>query len=1793
MKLHLPKRLLTALLTAVCASASHADDSASLTLGDVMYVGDSITHGVNSASYRWALHKIFVDNGVGYTEVGYTSGNHTDDNGKDDFNPSSTNSYRGVVFQNVHSAAASQRAYNTAGRADTERLDHTSIQNWLGVSTVDGVAPTKKMNGEDYTGSVNTPNTFVLMLGTNDLLSDPSGSSDYIATPENLTTRMNALLGVDRVSGDMGTIVDTMYKANADATVYVSTIPCWANHTNNNADATREAVNTYNTALKNWANNYNSKNKTNIVVMDVNRGLVDVTKSSFYGVSDMFNAADGHSFISGDMLHPNAQGDLIIAGNMARAMGISGRTAGAERKAAEDFQKHWILNTINAGQYTWNASANGCTAELQGFTLGNGATDGWNTTDNFSFTMANGSVAGTLNINEGYIQWGGSVIFSSAQTNAVLFSADMSTLNENIRMAYINEDSANNIAAGFYVWLGDMLIGEALQGSTSTQNGVYISYNDKITHSLTLFAMDSNGAYAPTVSSYLLSDAPAATAQGVVTVPTGVPVVNGDTSEANKLYANKGEHTEDVWCRVSSGQYSAWTGAHTGGTLEGNVTMIFDGAYKGTGTAFGIVNGSEVTGNVILQFDAADAVYGSWTNTVADYASVVGSYSGAIDGTFKVVINAGAFQYDILGGSYNGSSIGGTDIYINGGSVGRNVYGGSQKGTVGSTSVTITGGYVQGNVYGGGRGNDDANKITGSTSVTITGGTINGDIYAGGSGGTIGGDTALTIDGNLPTLHGDLLSAGGSAGTITGNATLTIKNATANNYIASIDKFTGTLSGGENVDGTSTLVFENTQLSGTAFNSVTVEHFDTINLTNGSNVTLGATALDGANGSTISLTGDSHLTVGGNFSSTAGLNITGGSGSVTLAGQTNTFGGGISVAEGNTLTLSGDLAFNIEDGDFDVSYTYDTTRTTNGLGDVTVRVSGLEHLFSVEGSLNTDAVDIVTVNGSVVDINALASESATYTKEDVVYYVMGPMTDEIENTTSNTTDSNYIYRLSPTEVVKMTSVVNVGKNNHGDGPTPYSIADNAEGYYIGENGILCISADTTSAGVTVQSILANTQGSGDIILRAPGYNDNDSQDTQTRWDITFDGVSQLTGNLYLSPYVQLETSGAYRYQNGIDLYLNDGADISSFNSIVLGYPYTIIHAKGTLGQDEDGNHLNNVTAFGSGDVFIYYESAEKQELVLGGNTTLQPYKYLEAAYANAGASLHLTAYTDVDFRIRHLTSGEDTNSERPTSVRLGMGATEVDSVLTIESFDFDGSIYLDAQARFNGSLKADITLLEGQKLKDSQLIKTYPSNSTVATLSAVLKGKGTYILSDGHSMTYSSFSSFANGAYNFGVLDSNWTGTVEVNNLDATIDAIQGIKIADYGNENSTIHFKGFTGYLKDSTTTVEIKPDLILENTYKEDGSFNMNAYEITGGYEGQDQTYKGNISGTGDFVVSADENMTFNLQGDLSEWKDGAELKVTAGTQAVNFSDAATVINADVLATNGATMNADISNTKAVTVNGKVKADGGTLNLSVNTEQGTTFTNEVKVTKISVGSDSTVKLEAASSAGNINIGSYGEGKVATLSDGLTIEENTVGHGYIADAMISHIQQAGTVELVEVSASNLYLYGNQVQFHSTDSTNQFKFDKQIPYGSERVNEVVFTSDIFSGMILSKDGAQLTLTVDNAVVWGDAVQPDWTNVTIKLEGFTIEQLAGTAGDWDWDKFGLSFEPNSASVATLDNAALSTTVSDLLNDKYEFVKYEQSADGLIIRMYNTPEPTTATLSMLALAALAARRRRASR
>ncbi len=416
-------------------------------LGRVMYVGDSITHGINSASYRWALHKVFVDNGIESTAVGYRKGNHSGG-----VQPGTA--YNGIPFSNIHSAQASARAWELAGRKPGGRYDNTNLANWLGLSS-------KKTDGTAYAGETYQADTFVLLIGTNDLMSDNTAAG---ITP----AKVEGLLGKN---GTMQEIVDTIYKANPQATLFIMTVPCWTRHANCNDAQVHGDVQKYNERLAAWVDKTAGKRDIRLVQLD--RGMVDVAaEAPFYGCDSMFNKPGT------DGLHPNAQGDLLMAGHLAKAMGLHGRTAGLERRAVRDERapeaKPKVLAKGDSLPLKWKEkpSDDGFTAE---FTLqvGNGAKGGWLTgaENALTVTVGNDSLSGTLAIDEAHISWDGKV----------LYSADMSAHPSRLRVAYTTgKPGADGIPAGFYVWLGERLIGEALPSQAPAESGIKTNIKAKV-----------------------------------------------------------------------------------------------------------------------------------------------------------------------------------------------------------------------------------------------------------------------------------------------------------------------------------------------------------------------------------------------------------------------------------------------------------------------------------------------------------------------------------------------------------------------------------------------------------------------------------------------------------------------------------------------------------------------------------------------------------------------------------------------------------------------------------------------------------------------------------------------------------------------------------------------------------------------------------------------------------------------------------------------------------------------------------------------------------------------------------------------------------------------------------------------------------------------------------------------------------------------------------------------------------------------------------------------------------------
>lgn len=383
-------------------------------IGRVIFCGDSITHGVRDASYRWQIFKIWLDNDIEHEIVGPRSGYYSKPAIVD---PGDT--YAGKSFPNVHLAQASGRTHNILKGSNA------------GMSGVNYGGHSTSSTADNFNGD-----TFFCLMGTNDLLSD----AGY--TPEKFTTKMQNLLGgqvqsnggrytrsAGRDWGNMGKIATDLLRDKGDI-LYVLSVPTWGRHANNNEAERHAAVQSYNKLLKDWVKQFAKAEKLDVRYVEVNRGMVDSTATVFTGNDSFFNipGADG--------LHPNEQGSILMANNVAQAMGIPGRSAGLPRANA----RGWDTpdNAIFSGE---NGSSLHFLVDIK--KPGKAAT----------ITIPSAAGSGTLSLSSTHITWGDKVLLCPDDS----FSAKTP-----VRIVNHPGNKEHNIPAGFYIWLEGQLIGQAL-----------------------------------------------------------------------------------------------------------------------------------------------------------------------------------------------------------------------------------------------------------------------------------------------------------------------------------------------------------------------------------------------------------------------------------------------------------------------------------------------------------------------------------------------------------------------------------------------------------------------------------------------------------------------------------------------------------------------------------------------------------------------------------------------------------------------------------------------------------------------------------------------------------------------------------------------------------------------------------------------------------------------------------------------------------------------------------------------------------------------------------------------------------------------------------------------------------------------------------------------------------------------------------------------------------------------------------------------------------------------------------
>ena len=1218
-------------------------------LGNVMYVGDSITDGeAGQKSWRYSFFQVLADGGIGQTEEGYFQHRQTS-------GAITTTTYGDRTFENNHSAHTSARSTQTVGDR-TGRYDNTNIKNWLGIST-------EKTGGGTYEGPVykdgTAPDTYFVLLGTNDTLSEDGGHMSEAFYNQVLGTMYGYANGeFDGTTGTFDKMYAAMMQNNKDAKLVVLEIPTWSpDHRNNNNASDYAYIAKVNQKLHEWAD---SKHNSNITIVNTNPGILDVANTTKPGAGVATMYADG--------LHPSAQGELIIAGNVAKQLGYAGRTVGLDRANSSTTGTTWDAApntsiTVTAGAEAQTFAENAFST-TDGYTIdfgalyGNGYSGGWSDKANaLTVQVGDGYNIGTLTFSEAYVMWGGTV----------LYSRDNSQEGDNFRIAYVNQsvNEEDHVSTGYYVWMGDQLIGEALSGVSGSFNGISLTSTgaNGTVKNLTW----SDTAYAPTTTLFENPDSEALfhlvqahtlpthtdTPQGIKddiewqTTTDKFALPSGQTSTAKTIYKEFSSNIGAAYTGAANANYEGDIGMHYTGTADMDARQSVLSVYNAT-----------VTGNVYVQLDNPNTVYNSFTNT--NRLSVTAGYNGNITGSYTAVYNAGIFNYDVRGGEHHDANAtigGGSYSYVNGGTFKANVMGGGVTGTIdGGTHVTVSGGEIAGSVYGGGIGG----TINDGTYVTITGGVIAGNVIGGGTGGTINGGTHVTVEGILPSIKGYI-----SADNVTLKDVVNPQE-----YVDGFDSYAGTITA-------TTLTLDNYK-AGEMLATVTAA---TLAATNGTDTVINH--LTTAAGTAISVDATSSLTLGQANLSAAISNA----GTLVLTQDITATG---LVEESHTAYRVGADDEKSENGNYFYTgtRTESTIRVVSGEGDLqvadglTVTQGGHAYTLASDGTatgVSADNVDyrifVQSEAGSTLNVSDIAATSTKHGQllwqvavdsADLVVDQFVQYVQLVDARATNTVDTDFIGALqvaggdntlvgSVTSLPGMTQFVQGAAGSlkmQNATATPYQVAagnditfadtdsvtihaavaeEGSEQFdvYALNNARFTVEANTMQAmntgNVTVNNHLKvasiATGGAGSLTL-ANGVEETLKNVTALSGDITFLNMAEARS-----------TEEGSQTQVGLDsLYIGSSKTVSFYeNGIVDAAKEASVTVSGTLTAGR-GATLNADLEMASGSHLNVSGAQDTMGLLMGSNVTLNSDSYLDVTLGEGA--------TDSDRLYNYLASGE-------------------------------------------------------------------------------------------------------------------------------------------------------------------------------------------------------------------------------------------------------------------------------------------------------------------------------------------------------------------------------------------------------------------------------------------------------------------------------------------------------------------------------------------------------------------------
>ncbi|MBQ2380316.1 MAG: hypothetical protein II295_08020 [Akkermansia sp.] len=314
-------------------------------------------------------------------------------------------------------------------------------------------------------------------------------------------------------------------------------------------------------------------------------------------------------------------------------------------------------------------------------------------------------------------------------------------------------------------------------------------------------------------------------------------------------------------------------------------------------------------------------------------------------------------------------------------------------------------------------------------------------------------------------------------------------------------------------------------------------------------------------------------------------------------------------------------------------------------------------------------------------------------------------------------------------------------------------------------------------------------------------------------------------------------------------------------------------------------------------------------------------------------------------------------------------------------------------------------------------------------------------------------------------------------------------------------------------------------------------------------------------------------------------AKIGSSSAISSITQSDYVDEKNGDVTATTG-TINLS-GEYKGATFNIDQSAANGTINLN-----GTMTAGSVAQTAGTIN----VAKNASMSADSVSVGGVFEVKDGgTLTAGaITVTEGgkLVNNGTISGASAAMLTAADDSMLIVIAGGSMENYGQTDKAILVQDGGVLTLGDGASVGAVTMEQggdisisgtaVTSALTLTGGTITFTEGALLEITDGMNVTITDAV-----TIEVKLSDAALENVMN-GGSYDLFKVN---EGDTSAVTTVLNGATVSFVSTSNADNRVDAVVQQDGGAVKIETL-VPEPTTATLSLLALAALAARRRRAA-